>query len=140
MHYRQTLIDAAVAALQGLATLTGGATSARFFAEPATASARVLAASETLPEAWRDGEQENRQLTLQVQVFVTGDDVQSDLNTILDEVEGALPSALEAVSDCAYLNGMTVTIETDQDRESLLAELDYSVEYSTALGDPATRV
>lgn len=141
MHYAQTIIDAAVSALDGLATLTGGVTSKRFFPEPATASARVRMAGEELPEAFRIASQETRSMLLQVDIYVASSDVQRDLNEIRGEVEAALPAALEAVADCAYMTGIAAPeIEVDQDRETLVATLDYTVEYATAVGDPTTRV
>lgn len=142
VHHRQTIIDAAVSALDGLTSLTGGATSSRFFAVSIEPAARVSIPVERLEpeERTMSGNVEPRVATLRVRVYASGSDVQREMNAVLDEIEGALPAALAAVSDCAFLVSVSSEIEAEQEQETMASELDYLVSYGTVLGDPSTRV
>lgn len=141
MHHRQNILDAALTALQGLATLTGGATSSRFFDEAETDSARVVVVNELLPEQEQVPEEDTRTLTIRVLIMIAGHDVQRTMNAISEEIEAQLTPALEAQSDCVRLLSITPSdIQTDSDREAILVAIDYAVDYSTAVGDPSMRV
>lgn len=144
MHYRQTIIDQIVTALDLEPTLTGRVSSSNAYpADVAEGVAvRVFARRES-----RDAETEimdsnvqPRVLDVQIVLTLSGHDVQRTGNEALETIEGALPASLVDFSDCSYLESLEWDVEADQDRESYSAVIDYSVYYVTVLGDPATRV
>lgn len=140
MHYHQTIIDAALAQLQALNTLTGGASSTRFFAEPTPNSARVFMTSFARPPDIMVRGRDDWVMLLTVTLFVRSDNAPEALNTILEELDNLLIPALEVVADCATQEGPSrIELAVDQDREVLAVDIDYSVEYATVLGDAATR-
>lgn len=145
MHYRQTILDAAVTALNGTTSLAGRVTDKNAFpaeVDADTPYARVLLVSEERDEA-QDAMSTTtlpRMLTLRVNVLIAGSDVQRQGNAVLEEVEGVLPAALKPVSDCTWFDEATFDVAADQDRETYNAQVDWSVYYVTDLGDPSTRV
>lgn len=142
MHYAQTIIDAAVAALEPLPSLVE-VTSSNMFDAADTPAARVILVTEQLEEGSRGMSPtfEARTMALRITLLIAGDDVQRTMNEVRGEVEAVLPAALEAVADCAYLGEVVPDpITTEQDREILSVNLDYVVEYSTVMGDPSQRV
>jgi len=142
MHYRQTIIDTATAALEPLPSLGGRVSSRNFYAVPESPAARVYVFSEELPsEQWvSEPKLEARVLQLRITIMVSSNNSQSDMNGVLEEVEGVMGTALDGVADCARQIQQEWTFETDQDNESLAVNVDYAVWYTTAIGDPANRV
>ena len=142
MHYRQTIIDALVTALDADPLLTGLVNSVNFYPTEQPVAVRVIAVADELEQELRiqDETREPRSLSMSVRLTVYGADVQSLANTYLEAIEGVSPGALSAVSDCAFLERVDMEISADQDNETLTAAVDYTVEYVTVLGDPSTRV
>jgi len=145
MHYRQTILDAVVAALNAVPELLGTTTSTRFYPEVVDDTApriRVQVVEETVdePQLVMDDSNAPRILTFRVTLYLGGDDVQRSADTYLEFIEGTVPAALEPVTDCGYYLRQTWAIEAEQDRETIAVGTDYICWYVTTLDDPSIRV
>jgi hypothetical protein len=145
MHYRQTIIDAVVAALDAEPDLFGHVSSSHFFPEQVTSAdpyVRVLATQEQADEERRvmDSGVNPRVLQLQVNLLLGGHDVQRSGNDFLETIERVVPATLtKALVDCAWYERIDWAIAAEQDRETYTAESNWSVWYATELADPSTR-
>lgn len=143
MDYAATILEQALAAITGLPSTGDNASAAVFFDEDASPALRLVllsdvvdADAETMDENW-----EPRIMVLSVNVYIAGHDVQTTLQAVRSEVSPAMKAGLELYADCVHHLGVqTLEVAAEQDRETLLAEILFQVEYFVDADNPANRV